>query len=60
MCSPTPCQVCGGITWRGCGEHIDQVKAQVPPEVWCDGHDELRIVPESLRALREQSQAEQR
>ena len=40
MCYPIPCTVCGGdkITWEGCGEHIDQVVAQVPAEQWCPGH----------------------
>ncbi|MEU1204156.1 hypothetical protein [Nocardia sp. NPDC005825] len=37
MCQPTPCQTCGKITWAGCGDHIDQVKAAVPAEQWCDG-----------------------
>lgn len=55
MCSAVPCQVCGGITWRGCGKHIDAVKSQVPPEAWCDGrHDELRMTP---AALQEQQQS---
>ncbi len=22
MCYPVPCQVCGKITWDGCGEHV--------------------------------------
>jgi len=30
--------VCGKITWAGCGDHIDSVKAQVPDELWCPGH----------------------
>lgn len=38
MCYATPCQVCGKITWAGCGEHVDEVKSSVPPEQWCPGH----------------------
>ncbi|MGK2351998.1 hypothetical protein [Cutibacterium sp. V947] len=37
MCRPIRCDVCGKTTWAGCGEHIDQVKTQVPPVQWCDG-----------------------
>ncbi|MBO1030108.1 hypothetical protein IPV09_02015 [Tessaracoccus sp. SD287] len=38
MCSPTQCNVCGKTTWSGCGQHIDQVKAHVSADQWCDGH----------------------
>jgi hypothetical protein len=38
MCSPTRCQTCGNITWTGCGMHIEEVKASVPPQRWCPGH----------------------
>lgn len=37
MCRPVECPVCHKTTWEGCGEHVDQVKASVPPEQWCDG-----------------------
>lgn len=37
MCRPVKCKVCGKTTWSGCGQHIDQVKAQVPADQWCDG-----------------------
>ncbi|AVM63397.1 hypothetical protein HMPREF3086_17670 [Dietzia sp. HMSC21D01] len=37
MCYPVACPVCGKTTWEGCGEHVDQVKAAVPAEQWCDG-----------------------
>ena len=36
MCRPTTCEVCGKTTWKGCGKHIDSVRAQVPPDQWCD------------------------
>lgn len=37
MCKPVECEVCGKTTWAGCGEHIESVRAQVPPEQWCPG-----------------------
>lgn len=37
MCYPVRCAVCGKITWDGCGAHVDDVRATVPPEQWCDG-----------------------
>lgn len=41
MCRPIRCTVCTKITWAGCGQHIDSVKAQVPADQWCDGsHDD--------------------
>ena len=38
MCYPTQCPICGKITWAGCGEHIAEVRSQVPAEQWCEGH----------------------
>lgn len=35
MCSPTVCNRCGKITWTGCGQHVDQALANVPPENRC-------------------------
>lgn len=40
MCYPVDCTTCGKTTWQGCGDHVDQVKAQVPDEQWCPGHVE--------------------
>ena len=40
MCSPVRCRTCGKITWSGCGDHVDQVRAMVPDDMWCPGHDE--------------------
>lgn len=40
MCRPTSCKECGKTTWTGCGRHVAQVKAKVPPEQWCPGHGE--------------------
>ena len=35
MCSPAPCYSCGKVTWTGCGEHADQVMAQIPEPQRC-------------------------
>ncbi|MDR0960724.1 MAG: hypothetical protein LBM23_10375 [Propionibacteriaceae bacterium] len=44
MCRPVTCKVCGKTTWAGCGQHIGQVKAQVPAGQWCDGkHTQAEI-----------------
>ncbi|TXJ04410.1 MAG: hypothetical protein E6Q27_08030 [Aeromicrobium sp.] len=37
MCSAAKCKTCGKTTWRGCGQHIDQVKRSVPAGQWCNG-----------------------
>lgn len=34
-CKPVECDNCHKITWAGCGDHIADVKAQVPDEQWC-------------------------
>ena len=44
MCQATTCGVCGKTTWKGCGQHIDSVKAKVPANQWCPGeHSEADI-----------------
>ncbi|HJF13702.1 MAG TPA: hypothetical protein K8V32_02715 [Enteractinococcus helveticum] len=44
MCRPVKCNVCGKTTWAGCGQHIEAVKASVPPAQWCNGkHTEQEI-----------------
>jgi hypothetical protein len=35
MCYPVKCPHCGKTTWDGCGQHVDEVKAAVPPAQWC-------------------------
>jgi hypothetical protein len=42
MCHPARCRSCGKTTWRGCGQHVAQVKAVVPADQWCPGHPEER------------------
>lgn len=39
MCRPVQCKQCGKTTWAGCGQHVEQVKAQVPAAQWCPGHE---------------------
>ena len=39
MCRPATCRTCGKTTWAGCGQHVDQVRATVPADQWCPGHD---------------------
>ena len=38
MCAPTTCRQCGKTTWKGCGQHVDDVRRQVPAAQWCAGH----------------------
>ncbi len=45
MCRPAPCPVCQKTTWEGCGQHVDQVKAQVPADRWCPGHTTTAASP---------------
>jgi hypothetical protein len=33
------CKTCGKTTWAGCGQHVAQVRAAVPSDQWCGGHD---------------------
>lgn len=36
MCSPVRCRSCSKVTWSGCGQHVDALKAQIPAEHWCE------------------------
>ena len=35
MCQPTPCPNCGKTTWKGCGNHVDDVMRHVPAARRC-------------------------
>ncbi|MGW0173967.1 hypothetical protein [Rhodococcus sp. NPDC003322] len=35
MCQPTPCPNCGKTTWKGCGNHVDEVMRHVPADKRC-------------------------
>jgi hypothetical protein len=37
MCRAAQCKTCGKTTWAGCGQHVQQVKAGVPAQDWCNG-----------------------
>jgi hypothetical protein len=39
MCHPKRCRTCDKTTWAGCGLHVAQVRATVPRDQWCGGHD---------------------
>ncbi len=38
MCRAVTCSKCGKTTWAGCGQHVDQVMADVPASQRCPGH----------------------
>ncbi|MCX6397384.1 MAG: hypothetical protein NTV23_12920 [Propionibacteriales bacterium] len=38
MCRAVRCRTCDKTTWSGCGAHVAQVKARVPADQWCTGH----------------------
>ena len=38
MCRAVTCRTCGKTTWAGCGQHVDQVMANVPRAERCPGH----------------------
>lgn len=42
MCRAVTCRTCGKTTWAGCGKHVDQVMAEVPPAERCPGHPKQR------------------
>ena len=42
MCYPVPCLTCNKTTWKGCGMHIDTVKAGVAADQWCTCADDKR------------------
>lgn len=35
MCRPATCMTCKKKTWKGCGQHIEAVKAMVGKQNWC-------------------------
>jgi len=49
VCRSVRCRTCGKTTWAGCGLHIDQVRAGVPAENWCRGHDKEQPATRSDR-----------
>ena len=51
MCRATRCRACGKTTWAGCGAHVAQVRAAVPPDRWCAGHDDVETAGWLQRVL---------
>jgi len=51
MCHPARCRTCGLTTWRGCGQHVAQVRARVPADQWCPGHPDAAPRGGLLRRL---------
>lgn len=35
MCRPVSCKKCNKTTWAGCGQHVDEVMANVPRAQQC-------------------------
>jgi hypothetical protein len=35
MCRAANCRACGKTTWKGCGQHVDQVMRNVPKNQRC-------------------------
>lgn len=52
MCQPVRCRQCGKTTWAGCGRHIEAVRATVPADQWCGGHQRARREPLFARLRR--------
>ncbi|QKT05925.1 hypothetical protein HUN08_00995 [Gordonia sp. X0973] len=42
MCQAVRCRICGKTTWSGCGSHVDEVRASVPADQWCEGHHQAQ------------------
>ena len=40
MCYPSTCSICSKTTWSGCGQHVADVKRNVPAAQWCPGHED--------------------
>ncbi len=52
MCSPATCPACGKPTWKGCGQHVDQVMRAVPKaqQCRCTAEQKAAARPPSLLA----------
>jgi hypothetical protein len=51
MCHAVRCKQCGKTTWSGCGRHVADVRAHVPAERWCPGHDDAHATDGWLRRI---------
>jgi hypothetical protein len=44
MCRGATCKKCGKATWKGCGNHIEDVLAGVPTSKRCTCHEDATSV----------------
>ena len=44
MCSPATCRTCGKATYKGCGQHVEQVLRGVPRNQRCSCTPEQKAV----------------
>ncbi|MBL8951556.1 MAG: hypothetical protein JNK82_12315 [Myxococcaceae bacterium] len=51
MCTQVKCGRCGKPTWSGCGRHIEQALANVPPEQRCRCQAEPKAPASGLWSL---------
>lgn len=47
MCHASRCRTCGKTTWKGCGQHVSQVRAGIPVDQWCPGHPDAEASNDS-------------
>lgn len=50
MCSPATCRTCGKATYKGCGQHVEQVLRGVPQNQRCSCPADLRVTGKGLFA----------
>lgn len=48
MCRAVTCRTCRKTTWSGCGQHVASVRAGVPTDQWCGGHESTEAAGETL------------
>ncbi|MGV1007528.1 MAG: hypothetical protein ACOYBY_02835 [Dermatophilaceae bacterium] len=51
MCQRVTCKQCHKVTWVGCGQHVEQVMAGIPPDARCPGHAGDPSAPSGLARL---------
>jgi len=54
MCRPATCRTCGKATYKGCGQHVEQVLQGVPKNQRCSCASDVRSTggkPSFLRRI---------
>lgn len=53
MCRAVHCEKCGKTGWRGCGAHVEQVLAGVPPKdrCQCAGGAQTKGIGDMIKSL---------